>query len=350
MRAVIGLVAVTLMGCPFDEEDGDPNNYVVITEIAKTYKRAYCTYALRCGLFPDAAVCEGASLGTTATTFGVDVNEIAGVYAGRVIYNGSNVKRCLDAFAAQSCDRSDRDGRVLGILVECRDILRGTLDAGEACTIDAECVSQVCSGGDTGTECVMGTCVGSTAPSYEPAQLGQPCSPTCAEGLFCDLTNDICRPLLAGGQLCQGSTDCAYGLLCITESATTQRVCKVAPALNEPCPDFVCRDDGQYCDSTTMTCKQVGLPPAQCTSSTQCSQYYPCDFTLQQCKRGPSIGMMCSTSTPCFDEGAFCDFASGFCAAAKADGNLCNADIECISRNCDPTSQPPVCTTPMSCL
>lgn len=350
MRAaiVVGL-AVMMTGCPFDEEDGDPNNYVIVTDIAKAYKQAYCTYAARCGLFPDAAACNGAALNSSVVTIGLDVNEVDAVYEGRAIYNGSNVKRCFDALAAQTCDRSDRDGRVLGTLVECRDILRGTLDADEACTIDAECVSQNCSGGSTGTTCAMGVCIGSTPPSYALGTLGQPCSPYCDEGLYCDLANDQCQPLKTAGFPCQSNDECAYGLLCITESVTTQRRCNVAPTLAQPCPDFTCRDDGQYCDSTTITCKQVGLPPALCSSSTQCSQYYPCDFMFQQCRKGPTLGMSCSTGVRCFDAGTYCDPLSLACAAVKPDGSDCNADEQCASGNCDTTQSVPVCSSPMAC-
>src|SRR5687767_10370665 len=102
--ATLLLAATTLtMSCLLDDEDGDGSNYVGINEIAEAYKEAQCTHLAECGLFPSREACLAAQLTTFNTRFLIDPNVEAAVYAGTVIYNGSNVKACIDAIATQSC-------------------------------------------------------------------------------------------------------------------------------------------------------------------------------------------------------------------------------------------------------
>lgn len=344
MRIVLVLaLALSTTGCPLGDDDGDPANYVAIDQIPAAYKDAYCTYLASCGVFPDKAACLGAEI---SIAYHIDPNIAYAAATGALIYNGSNVKACFDALAQRSCDRTSQSARTT--TTACRDFVRGTLASGERCTIDHECISQRCAGGSTTTTCSMGTCVGDTPPDLRPAQIGERCTtvPGCADGLYCDTFDDTCTTLKTGGMACTVSSECGYGLGCI--GATGERTCEPLPGEGQPCPDFMCRDDGMYCDSTTGTCAKVGLPPSTCTSSSQCSQYYPCNFTTGQCTQGPGLGQPCSASSRCFAAGTYCDSATLMCESLKADGAPCSSSTECASVQCDFATGR--CESPATCF
>lgn len=343
---VMGVAATS--SCLLDDDDGDGTNYLAPKDIADAYKAAQCTYLVRCGYFPDQGSCLAAEIMVSSSLYTIDPNVEAAIYAGHVIYNGGNVKICIDAIAARTCDRTDQTHRDQPR--ECDAFFRGTLVGGEACYVDEECVSGRCSGDSSGT-CSLGTCIGDTAPVFEPAQIGENCSSLtgCVEGAYCDQLTDMCTALKSSGATCTLDGECAYGLGC--KGTTGTRTCAALPAIGQACAtDGVCRDDGTYCDFTADMCKQVGLPNAQCTSTSQCSPYYPCNLTTTpgMCKQGPGIGMPCSSSNRCFDAGTYCDFNTSMCAALKADGMPCSSSSECLNDICDLTSGS--CTSPMTCF
>jgi hypothetical protein len=348
MRLAIALLfAVSTTSC-IGDEDGDGSNYVVITEIDKAYQEAYCKYAAACGLFESEEVCRGANL--TSSSFELDPNVVAAVGAGRVYYNGSNVKECFDAVAARTCDETSESARTTP--AACRNVIVGTVHGGEACTIDEECISQQCSGGGGNDSCIMGTCIGDVAQTFEPAQIGEQCGSTagCVPGAYCDNQTITCQLLKTQGASCQQASECEYGLGCT--GTVGARTCGPLPGVGESCAtDFICRDEGTYCDSTTTMCVQVGLPGTMCNSSQDCSQYYPCDFvSTLQCKKGPGVGEPCSSSNRCFDLGTFCDFNTSTCVERKSNGMTCVNDAECASNFCDQNQATPACANPMVCF
>lgn len=350
MRIVALLaLALTQAACPFfDDSDGDGSNYVAIDQVDAATKDAWCTYLARCGEFPDQATCVGAYIYNVPTWF--DANIVAAIGAGRVVYNGSNMKLCLDAMANNTCDRTDQNGRAN--VAACRDLVRGTVAANGSCVIDEECISQQCTGSTTDTACVMGTCIGDTPPVREPAPLGMPCSGLggCVDGAYCydDGFNPRCVELKDAGVDCISDDECGYGLGCI--GVTGARVCAVLPAPDQPCPDGVCRDEGTYCGSTG-TCQHVGLAGSACTtSSQQCSLFFPCDFASGVCKQGPSLGQPCSSSTRCFADGTFCDTSTFTCVTLEPDGTACTSSLQCASELCDLSSSAPACIEPHVCF
>jgi hypothetical protein len=351
MRRLIPLVLglVWTAGCPLFDDDDSGGDYVSIEQLANAYKDAYCTYLVRCGMFPDHATCAGSAV--IGSSFGIDVNVIAAVYAGRVRYNGSNAHACLAAIAGNTCDKTDEIGRVTPRA--CLELIDGTVDHGGACMIDEECVSGTCNNPGCGQACCAGTCVGSTPPSREPVAIGEPCSSSlqCVAGAYCDLfVSGECTALKLAGVECYGQDECAYGLGC-TSDASGFDTCKPLPAVGQPCPYGDCRDDGTVCDTSLATpaCVQVGLPPAPCTSNWQCSPYYRCDLALGQCAKLPGLNEGCSSTHRCIDADTYCDNATLVCTATKADGQPCNSDGECRSRYCDHSGFAPVCATPVPC-
>lgn len=348
MRLPIAMLLAVSASCLISDDDGDGTNYVPVNEIEQAYKDAQCEHLALCGVFPTRETCLAAELGSVGQ-FDVDPNVVAAIYGGHIVYNGSAVKACIDSIAARSCDTTEQSARTVS--PECSSFFRGTLMAGEGCYIDEECISQRCSGESGGT-CSQGNCIGDTAPVVVPAQIGDSCSSFagCVTGAYCDQLTNLCTTLKGSGVSCTLASECAYGLGC--KGTTGARTCAALPAIGQACAvDGMCRDEGTYCDVTADMCKQLGLPNAQCTSSSQCSQYYPCDFTTSPgvCKQGAGLGQMCTGGSNCFDAGTFCDFnGGGLCTAVKADGSPCSNSQECASGSCDFNTQ--LCASPMTCF
>lgn len=344
------LLSVTAFSC-IGDDDGDGSGYVLATEIQSAYRDANCTFLTNCGLFPDKATCLTANQ-SGSSSFSLDPNIVAAIGAGRVYYNGSNVKACFDALAARSCDETAESARVTPLA--CRIVLSGTVPSNESCTIDQECISQQCSSGGSGNSCAMGLCIGDVAPIFVQAQIGENCSSSsgCVAGAYCDQLNGECVAHKAQGAACNLAAECAYGLSCVGTTGT--RTCGPLPSVGESCSaGGLCRDQGTYCkyDSLTgmSTCTQVGLAMATCTSTSQCSPYYPCNFTAGQCTEGPGLGDPCG-SAQCFEAGTYCDNNTSTCTALKSNGATCNSDDECSSDFCDQNQATPLCAQPTVCF
>jgi hypothetical protein len=328
-------------GCIGDDGSGSGAGYTAIGDTAAAWKDAYCTYYERCGLFDDKAACLGAALGFS---FELDVNLVAAIGAGRVRYNGTNAQRCISSVANDACDRSDETSRVRPLA--CFDIYRGTRSGGESCILNEECISQVCSGGDTGTTCEQGTCLGNTAPTRERPGVGMPCTEICEAGAYCDQAADLCAPLKRAGEPCFGNGECDYGLSC--PLFTSAPVCVRLPGLGEPCPDRMCRDDGQYCSTGTGTCLAVQVF-GTCFSDDVCSAFYPCDPSTMTC-REVRVGQSCSVTRRCFSPDTYCDGTTFTCAVRGGEGQPCTDSEQCTTGFCDVSAVTPVCARPEICL
>ena len=317
---------------------------LTIDEYPTAFRDAYCKYLTRCGSFPDVGTCQSANLGINLV---IDPSSKAAVDKGKVIFDGNLAQDCLDAFGAQTCDQTDEDGRAF-FPTKCRDIVKGTVGSGGACALDAECKSGVCDVPTATMACTQGTCTGDAPPA--PGGAGSACTSSsgCAVGFYCDFTNQVCAELKAAGAMCNSTSECAYGLGC---AGTTMRTCKALPKLGEACPDGVCRDAGNYCNSANQ-CAKIGLSGAACTNTTQCSSFYPCDTQAMQCTKAPSLGQACTSR--CFEANTFCDTGSAAptCISTKPDGGSCTANSQCQSDNCDQGSGAGsgTCTTAAVCI
>src|SRR5262245_21491442 len=120
------MLACALAACGGEDSSGGP--YVPIDHIPEAYKDAYCQHLVMCGSFPDQATCLAANV---PLNFFVSPDDVAAVLAGKMYYDGGKVAACFAAIAAQTCDRTDMDGRVMP--KTCTSFFRGALHAGEAC-------------------------------------------------------------------------------------------------------------------------------------------------------------------------------------------------------------------------
>lgn len=338
----LALVAVLLISACSDDDSGDPNSYVSVNDYATVGKASYCSYLTRCGFFPDQASCTGANL-NLPTQLRLAPETIAAIRAGHILYNGNNAKACLDSFANATCDKTDEAGRVLPLA--CYELFRGAVDADGECFQDAECISGDCQILVADETCAAGKCVGNTPP---PAIMlprnGENCSPSlgCVAGYACSQSTFMCEPLHGMGEDCVTTAECAFGLGC----AGVPRTCRPLPATGQPCPDGECRDDGTRC--TTSGCVALGLPGATCQSSTECSNYYTCNFTTTKCERSPVTGEPCNSGgSRCFDA-SFCDSSTLMCVPYRGAGEICSSSLQCASGECDFNTQE--CVEPTTCF
>jgi len=325
---------------------GACGNSVSLADYPEAFHDAYCSYLARCGVFPDADTCKKANIGFN---FHIDPSTQAAVDMGKVVYDGDTAAKCVDEFGGQTCDQTDASGR--SFPQSCDHIVHGTVGSGGACALDAECKSGACNVPTCQMACCQGTCTGDTPPS--PGGAGTACtgSSQCTSGNFCDFSamSPVCTPLKAAGAACGTTSECAYGLGCAGNNA--MYTCKTLPKLGEACPDGACRDAGNYCSTTDMTCKKIGLDGATCTTSNSCSRYYACDAATMKCTKGPTTGQPCG-GLRCFDAGTFCDTTATMptCVTVRPDGGACTASSQCESNNCDQTGSAGMCSEGAVCI
>jgi hypothetical protein len=132
----------------------------------------------------------------------------------------------------------------------------------------------------------------------------------CAAGLGCETDFGSCAPLPGLG------APCAFGLqgpsLCEGELGCVEGTCAPLPGLDQPCtadyrcdPEVDLDGDGQGGD---LGC--AFLPDGSF------------------CKERSELGEPCETDRMC-EEGLFCDFDGGLCAAPYATGAACKHGNEC---------------------
>ncbi|HEY5923561.1 MAG TPA: hypothetical protein VIV11_17895 [Kofleriaceae bacterium] len=283
---------------------------------------ARCAYYVRCGVAAGAAECQAyydrISIANRSTETAVDMSII--------IYDGGIAQRCLDAYAALSCDVTELTGDELSI---CSDVLTGTLAVGDTCAFDRECASNNCSAPACPTSCCSGTC----EPAVALPSVGQPCTALCEGDAFCGL-DQICHASLPAGAACNAEP-CAYGLYCAGRTGTMAGTCRPLPHLGQACEN-ACAEIGATCYAGT--CVELALLDDPCTSNAQCSMFYEC--SSMQCALFPTLGMPCTTT--CY-EASYCDGTT--CVAQKPTGSTCVRNDECASHYCanSACADPPVC-------
>jgi hypothetical protein len=311
------LLALILAAC------GDNITGTPLAEFQAEADAARCSYFMRCGLFASADTCAAFFRDRP------DVNVDAALAAGKVFYNGVAAEKCHAALAAQSCDLSSREGRVLPDA--CDHIFGGTLDEGETCAFDAECSSGRCDAGDCNPAlaCCSGTCLA----RRERADIGGACdtSADCVVDSFCT-PEHACAALVAEAGECRADGECDYGLACIGASELQPGNCRAMPLLGESCPYLRCAEVEATCSATSHTCVALGLPGATCASSADCSPFARCDMGTMTCADVPTLGMPCQGA--CAGE-AFCDVSGSMtCAAPLPNTSPCSSDDQCASLFC----------------
>jgi len=255
---------------------------------------------------------------------------------GIVHYDPDKAQECFNDIRNAPCDATSMDSRVRP--AACTSLITGSKATGDMCVSNEECQSDACSKPTGAATCDSGTCVAMATVS----KLGEPCATrACDTGLVCDNTK-TCAMLYTEGMACSSSDQCNYGLAC---DAMPTGFCRNAPKIGEACPDHLCAEIGAYC-AADGTCKALGLAGAACTTSQQCSPFYPCNTMAGMCEAYPILGQPCTAD--CSD-GSYCDTMTMLCTSRLADGAACTQSYTCQSQTCDTTGTR-TCIEPKSCF
>lgn len=317
MKRVVWLTLVVATAC------SSPS--IRLEDLDAEAQEAKCARLVRCGLFASAEACDAYFRSPPVSSLG------PAEAAGRLGFDGAAAKQCEDALAAEGCDPTSREVRV--VPDACSRMFRGRVADGAPCSFDQECASSRCDLPTCGDGvCCVGTC-GSTRLR---GHAGDVCDRTseCIDG-YCD-ADHTCHALGAAGASCTSDAQCDYGLACEQASPSLPGQCAKLPHLGELCPYQRCGDLNLVCDAS-MHCVAIGLPGAPCTAHRDCSPFAECDMTNHVCIDLPTLGMPCDVA--CAGE-AWCDFENqptlGTCTVPQPNGTPCDEADKCASQNCKP--------------
>lgn len=299
---------------------------VRLEDFELTAQDAKCARLVRCGLFVSTEICDGYFRSPPTSSLG------PARAAGRLDFDGAAAKQCNDALAAQGCDATSREVRVLPDA--CAKMFHGKVADGAPCSFDAECSSARC---DL-PACGDGVCcVGACGPTRSRGLAGDACDRTseCTDGLFCG-SDHACHALGAAQASCTGDEQCDYGLACLQASPSLPGACAKLPQIGELCPYHRCAGLNTTCDASTH-CVAMGLPGAPCSGHGDCSPFAECDLANHVCIELPTLGMRCDVA--CAGE-AWCDREAdpvlGTCTVPQPNGTPCDEADKCASQSCKP--------------
>jgi hypothetical protein len=324
MRRLVFAIAV-LSACGGDD--------ISLDDLLDEARDESCSYYVSCGLIDDLATCRALYDGN------LDPDLLAAVDAGKVIYHGDKARECLDGINGDSCDRNSLFNNEAE--AACDATFEGTVGAGGQCALDEECKSRDCNIPDCLEACCQGTCVGD-APVL--SGIGGACesSSDCSDG-YCDFNTSTCAAYKPLGAACTSTGQCEVG-------GCVNQVCSTLPGPGEACGMTVgssCADIGYTCSTTSMTCVPYGLTGDPCTSTRDCSIFYTCG-TTGTCQLRPRLGEACDPQTTGCIDNSYCEPATNTCTAPKPDNSPCMDDSECVSDNCDFTTN--TCVTRPICI
>ena len=278
---------------------------------------AICHVEVLCGAFPEEATCLSSEQVQPHLydTLSVDIT------AGKVIYDGTNARTCLDAVnAITSCSRTTF-ASLEAVDPTCSAIFTGTVAAGGACFFSQECAGRgTCASTCYGDACCAGTCASTSVAE------GSACSfvgAVCASGTSC--SGGICQVLPGLGAPCGAPNypnDCVSPFYCDSHTNT----CKAPVATGGPCrPEFSsydCASPLDMCDTTTSICTRLGPVGGPCSGNSStigCVPYATCDQTTNTCVEVPTVGAACDPNTPdCL--GGTCDPTTNVCTLTPTAG------------------------------
>lgn len=327
--SLLALLAPSL-GCR-DEGSGP----IAYDELVDAQAAAICEYFVACGYATSTELCIDQWARVSLSSGDLD----AAVDNGTVRYDAAAAGDCLDALGAASCasflEGFDEES--------CDQVFQGTIENGNPCWIDEQCISQYCEVEACAMACCQGTCL---APLPE-AGVGDDCSlQDCVDGAYCDFETSLCAAQGAAGEPCPVGYECADSLTCIAGT------CEVPPGEGEPCAEFQCANPFA-CDIESGTCQRLRGEGQACTPDASiCALGLTCDPSSSTCTPPGGIGSPCGGDiffSSCAGE-AYCayDFETGegTCQPLVANGGACDDDTACQSDYCGDagTCEPePVC-------
>ncbi len=278
MRAPLRLaaLALTLAAC------GGGGNGIAFVDLEAAARTATCNYLVLCQNMPDQATCH-ATLRSQESFFPTMRVDIA---AGRVAYNPTAARACIDALnSISSCTRTTF-ANVFGALESpCALVFSGTLPTGSACFFEEECTgSDTCSKSCATSGCCEGTCVAGPTPIPAGGDCSDPVTQSCADGTFCRQDPQTlaltCMRLLPPGASCTSANACTDPYFCDSPDPSVQPgVCAAPAERGQSCKvSYLCNDLRDSCDTATNLCTANTPVGGSCaTGSGQCVGYAECD-------------------------------------------------------------------------
>jgi hypothetical protein len=363
--------------------DADAGTCVVEPEVIPTaqeefeqkFLETWCAYLDRCDLDVrslDTCVAAQKARGHAFNSVPMNMELLAD---GKTTYNGKQATLCLDAIPKVACNTPVKSQVSLP---ECQRVFTGQGLDSSTCVTDGQCgeglfclqvksgSTPVCAGScrprglrcEVRTDCAEGqTCTESQfcvkAP-VDPGELNEPCG---TDDLCSQKTRTLacveddggvrtCQQAPRQGSRCDVHRQCAEGYVCRDSGESGQAVptCfkRAVAAVGEACdiytpascsPGLVCvlNTNGANCQAP----KKLG---ESCTDLYDCGGVYStlmCDSATSKCVQRPHEGACpkqgdASLPMGCDVLSSFCDQDHGqVCAAFRAEGDACAADLEC---------------------
>ncbi|MEZ4385226.1 MAG: hypothetical protein R3A79_28115 [Nannocystaceae bacterium] len=337
-----------------------PDPEIAYADYAASIETAVCEWRTRCNLDASVDSCRELQF--------VDRDDpyiSAAIAAETVLYHGDAAYRCVDEYAARSCERDPAEDPI----PSCAEIFEGQVAPEDPCLVDEECVengvcgvnpndcvddAQCCAGAcrllpgavpegescaNQFARCEAGTYCAVDPMTFQPTvctanrPIGALCefNDGCVDEGFCNFSTGYCEAKRGAGEECWQHSWCAENHRCIWDQVTFLETCvpvTIGAALGEPCtPDVgseACADVGAWCSNTTTTCVLLPGPGEPCIDGYRCAPYAECGDTT--CVALPRAGEVCWGSCA---GGLFCDWDNAMtCAVPEFSGDGCEVPGE----------------------
>ncbi|NMB74060.1 MAG: hypothetical protein GYA21_02890 [Myxococcales bacterium] len=355
-------------------DGGGASGPIPLQNSCSEYQKAICDLLERCELsimfeMENHARCQDA-LGMCDEGFQRMVDS---VNAGRIRYDGTQARTCLDQIKALSC--LDISEVFDNELEACQSVFTGLVTADADCYFSDECAAGLycdestsqCPGkcrayAGSGASCVDSEC--------DPAQAecngsvcvplagpGQPCdNVSCAEGLNCDSSTSPARCVAPGeeGSACASEDQCRNGLRCINQKCAGPASAKETCVIEEFGEFFLACETGLYCDADIVHQQDQGACQPKKGQGEPCVLFYECQpeflcigttvqtgqVTPGRCQPpvtegGSCYGLLGEGRIPECRYDLWCNPQTGKCEALPGEGGTCTEDKQPDCKNAD---------------
>lgn len=332
--AVLSLLALVAPSLGCRDDGSEPIAYDALVDAQAA---AICEYFVECGYATSEALCVDTWARVSSSSADLD----AAVDNGTVRYDAAAAGDCLDGVRTTPCAAF-----LEGVEDEaCDRVFQGTIENGNPCWIDAQCISQACEVDACAMACCQGTCIA----EVPDAAVGEGCldGRDCVDGAYCDVETGLCTAEKAAGEACPGRYECEPSLVCIAGT------CLAPPGEGEPCAELQCAAPWA-CDLDSVTCQPLRGEGEACNpDASLCALGLACNPSSSTCTPPGGSGSPCDGDFffggGCAGE-TYCSYdletGEGTCQPLVANGGACDYDTACQSHYCGnaSTCEPePVC-------
>jgi hypothetical protein len=207
MKSIYRSIYLGILAVALTSTSCGSSNDVALDELPRELAQAYCEKAFDC--CPQDSAAEFTSLADCAADFQYYTSRLAlsiqeSERDGRVQYDSARAGECMDEIRGLDCAQYQAE------TLTCYDFIVPLVALGDQCGESYECVTGYCD---------SFTSICTTRPA-----LGEACSFTCDQGLYCDLGTRVCEAAKADGAECFADREC------LSKFCDDTGVCGLAPA------------------------------------------------------------------------------------------------------------------------